>query len=272
MNPFGNRIWCQCGGKMYARTDSPKYHCRTCNRKIPVETFEELMRHELYQFYGSKEQVAVRMNDAKKNLVDTEQALAALQRQIQKVREDMKQTHQLFLDKLITPQGFSDLYNPAEERLNQLLAGLPKLEADVARMKIDQVSVEEVIFEARNLYEQWPKLDIDRKRSVIESIFEKVEVGEGKINITYSGLPSSEELCKSQQQSAVLGHWSIITSGYTAHAKCQECQPKCIAHRRRGKIQPMQPPRLCLQSQAALPATGREISTSAEMSQEILYL
>jgi site-specific DNA recombinase len=202
MNPFGNRIWCQCGGKMYARTDSPKYHCRTCNRKIPVETFEELMRHELYQFYGSKEQVAIRLNDAKKNLVDTEQALAALQRQIQTVREDMKQTHQLFLDKIITPQGFGDLYNPAEQRLNQLLGELPKLEADVARMKIDQVSVEEVVFEARNLYEQWPKLDVDRKRSIVEAIFEKVEIGEGKINITYSGLPSSEELCKSQQQMA----------------------------------------------------------------------
>ena len=114
----------------------------------------------------------------------------------------MKQTHQLFLDKIITPQGFGDLYNPAEERLNQLLGELPKLEADVARMKIDQVSVEEVVFEAQHLYEQWPKLDIDRKRAIVESIFEKVEIGEGKINITYSGLPSSEELCKSQQQMA----------------------------------------------------------------------
>lgn len=206
VNPFGNRIWCICGSKMYARTDSPKYHCRACNRKIPVETFEELMRHELYQFYGSKEQVAVRLNDAKKNLLDTEQALAALQRQIQKVREDMKQTHQLFLDKHLTAQGFADLYNPAEQRLNQLLRELPKLEADVARMKIDQVSVEEVVFEAKHLYEQWPKLEAEKKRAIVESIFEKVEIGEGKINITYSGLPSSEELCKSQQQMApVLG-------------------------------------------------------------------
>src|ERR1039458_1502380 len=105
MNPFGNRIWCQCGSKMYARTDSPKYHCRSCNRKIPVETLEELMRQELHQFYGSKEQVAIRLNDAKNNLTDTEQALTALQRQIQKVRDDMKQTHQLFLEKIITPQG-----------------------------------------------------------------------------------------------------------------------------------------------------------------------
>jgi site-specific DNA recombinase len=202
MNPFGNRIWCQCGSKMYARTDSPKYHCRKCNRKIPVETFEELMRQELHQFYGSKEQVAIRLNDAKKNLVDTEQALAALQRQIQKTRDDMKQTHQLFLDKVLTSQGFGDLYNPAEQRLNQLLGELPKLEADVCRLKVDQVSVEEVVFEAQHLYEQWPKMDVDRKRAIVESIFEKVEIGEGKINITYSGLPSSEELCKSQQQMA----------------------------------------------------------------------
>jgi len=202
VNPFGNRIWCLCGGKMYARTDSPKYHCRDCNRKIPVETFEELMRQELYQFYGSKEQVAVRLSDAKKNLVDTEQALAALQRQIQKVREEMKETHQLFLDKHLTPQGFSNLYNPAEQRLNQLLAEQPKLEAGMARLKIDQVSVEEVVYEAQHLYEQWPKMEVERKRAIVESIFEKVVIGEGKISITYSGLPSSEELCKSQQQMA----------------------------------------------------------------------
>jgi hypothetical protein len=202
LNPFGNRIWCLCGGKMYARTDSPKYHCRTCNRKIPVDTFEELMRHELHQFYGSKEQVAIRLNDAQKHLVDSEQALAALQRQIQKVRDEMKRTHQLYLEGHVTPQGFGEFYKPAEERLNQLLGELPKLEADVARLKIDQVSVEEVVFEAQHLYEQWPKLEVEKKRAIVESIFEKVEIGEGKINITYSGLPSSEELCKSQQQMA----------------------------------------------------------------------
>ena len=202
LNPFGNRIWCLCGSKMYARTDSPKYHCRACNRKIPVDTFEELMRHELHQFYGSKEQVAIRLNDAQKHLVDSEQALAALQRQIQKVRDEMKRTHQLYLEGHVTPQGFGEFYKPAEERLNQLLGELPKLEADVARLKIDQVSVEEVVFEAQHLYEQWPKLEVEKKRAIVESIFEKVEIGEGKINITYSGLPSSEELCKSQQQMA----------------------------------------------------------------------
>jgi hypothetical protein len=46
------------------------------------------------------------------------------------------------------------------------------------------------------------KLGVDQKRAIVESIFERVEIGEGKIKITYSGLPSSEELCKNQQQMA----------------------------------------------------------------------
>jgi site-specific DNA recombinase len=139
VNPFGNRIWCQCGGKMYERKHTGKFHCRACNRKVSVEDLEQLMREELHQFYGSPEQVAARLTDARKNLEENETALAALQRQIQKVREEMKQTHQLFLDGQITPQGFGEFYKPAEERLNQLLGGLPRLEADVNRLKVNQI-------------------------------------------------------------------------------------------------------------------------------------
>ena len=69
-------------------------------------------------------------------------------------------------------------------------------------MKIDQVSVEEVVFEAQHLYEQWPKLEVEKKRAIVESIFESIEIGEGKIVLKFSGLPTSEELCKSHQQMA----------------------------------------------------------------------
>jgi len=202
VNPFGNRIWCDCGSKMYERKNTGKFHCRACNRKVPVEDFEQLMREELHQFYGSPQQVAVRLSDAKKHRDENEAALATLQRQIQKVRDEMNQTHKLYLEGQITPQGFGQFYKPAEERLNQMLEGLPKLEAEVNRLKVTQVSIEEVVHEARLLYTEWPKMDADRKRSIVETVFEKIKIGEGKINITYSGLPSSEELCKNQQRMA----------------------------------------------------------------------
>jgi hypothetical protein len=63
------------------------------------------------------------------------------------VPEDMKQTHQLLLHGRITPQGFGEFYKPPEERLNQLLAGLPKLEAGVVRLNVNHISAQEVVHE-----------------------------------------------------------------------------------------------------------------------------
>jgi len=203
VNPFGNRLWCQCGSKMYERKAIKKFFCRACHRKIPIADFEQNMREELHQFYGSPQQVALHMENAQKNIVEQEQALASLQRQTQKERDEMNRMMRLYLDGHITDQALGQFYKPAEERLNQLLSGLPRLEAEVARLKVDHVSSEEVVHEAKNLYEQWPKLDTDRKRAIIEAVFEKIEVCDGKIIITYSGLPTSEELCKSQQQMAL---------------------------------------------------------------------
>ena len=199
---FGNLTWCLCGGKMYARSDSPKYHCRKCNRKILTADLEAIFREELHAFFGSREKIATHMSEAKRNIAEKEQVLAALQRQAVKVREEMKQTHQLYLDGQITPQGFGQFYKPAEERLNQLCAELPKLEAEVAYLKVNDVSGEEVLSEAWTLYEQWPKLTTDQKQKIAEAIVEKIVIGEGEIDLTLSYLPTSEELCKSQQQMA----------------------------------------------------------------------
>jgi hypothetical protein len=140
--------------------------------------------------------------NAQKNLLENQQSLASLQRQIQKVRDEMNQTHRLYLEGQITAQGFGQFYKPTEERLNQLLSELPRLEAEASRLKVEQVSAEEVIHEAKTLYAQWPKLDADRKRSIVEAVFERIESSEGKLTITYSGIPSSEELCNNQQQMA----------------------------------------------------------------------
>ena len=99
----------------------------------------------------------------------------------------------------VTSQGFGQFYTPTEERLNQLLAELPKLEAEVAHLKVTDVSVEEVTTEANRLYTKWPELPLETKRGILESIVEKITVGKDEIDLTLSYLPSSEELVKNQQ-------------------------------------------------------------------------
>jgi site-specific DNA recombinase len=199
---FGNLTWCHCGGKMYARNDSPKFHCRKCNHKIAQADLDDIVRNQLHVFFGSSEQVQSHMSDAERNLTEKEQALEAQKREVQKVRDEMGRTHRLYVEGHITPQGFGEFYKPAEERLNQLQAGLPKLEAEVAFLKTNHVSAEDVLHEARTLYDQWPKLTTDEKRKIAESVIERIVIGKGEIDITLSYLPSSEEPCKSQQQMA----------------------------------------------------------------------
>ena len=114
----------------------------------------------------------------------------------------MTSTHKLYVEGQITSQGFGQFYKPAEERLNQLLAESAKLEGEVAQMKVTDISTEEVLNEAKTLYDRWPTLDMEEKRKIAESIVEKIVVETDTVAINLSYLPSSEELCKSQQQMA----------------------------------------------------------------------
>ena len=137
------------------------------------------------------------------NLAEKSELLATHQREIQKVREEMHQTHQLYLQKQISGDGFRDLYAPAEERMKQLNTELPKLEAEVDFLKVNKLSADDVLHEANSLHDQWPKLPVPDKRKIVEALVEKIVIGNGTIDITYSCLPTSIEQCKNQQR---LGH------------------------------------------------------------------
>jgi site-specific DNA recombinase len=84
--------------------------------------------------------------------------------------------------------------------LNQLVAELPKLEAEVDFLKVNKLSADDVLHEASTLYERWPKLPTEDKRKIVEALIEKIVIGNGEIDITFSHLPASEELCKNQQR------------------------------------------------------------------------
>jgi site-specific DNA recombinase len=93
----------------------------------------------------------------------------------------MARTHRLYLDGEITAQGFGSFYKPAEEQLNQLTAELPKLQAEVDYLKVNNLSADEVLAEAWKLYDQWPTMPTDDKRKIAESIVEKIVIGEGEL-------------------------------------------------------------------------------------------
>jgi site-specific DNA recombinase len=195
---FSKLVWCNCGTKMYARTDSPKYLCRKCNNKIPIADLDAIFHEEMKAFFADSKKLSANLAQADRTLNERQTLIASHQQSIQKVRDEMQQTHRLYVDGHITPQGFGDFYKPAEQRLNQLLVELPKLQADVDYLKVNQISTEDVMTEATALYAKWPSLPLDDRRKIAEAVCEKIVIGNGEIDITYSHLPSSEELCKYQ--------------------------------------------------------------------------
>jgi site-specific DNA recombinase len=196
---FSGLAHCSCGARMYVRAGSPKYVCRKCCNKIPIVDLENIVKHELKGFFGQRDRVAQHLQNADRNLAEKAAALEIHRSEIQKVRDEMTRTHRLYLDGGITSQGFGEFYKPAEERLNQLRAELPKLEAEVDLLKVNKLSTDDVIHESATLHERWPSMAPDDKRKVAEALIEKLVIGDGEIDITYSCLPTSEELCKSQQ-------------------------------------------------------------------------
>ncbi len=201
---FSGLTYCTCGSKMYVAANSPKYFCRRCSNRIPIVDLENIIRDELKVFFGQPERIAEHMQAAGRNLTEKSSLLDAHQREIQKVRDEMTRTHKLYLEEAITAQGFGEFYKPAEKRLNQLLAELPKLEAEVDFLKVNKLSADDVLHEATSLHERWPTLPTEDKRKIVEALIEKVVIGNGEIDITFSHLPSSEELCKNQQKFAPL--------------------------------------------------------------------
>jgi site-specific DNA recombinase len=196
---FSGLAHCACGHKMYVRAGSPKYFCRKCCNKIPITDLESVVHQELKVFFTQPERVTHDLQAADKNLTEKQTLLDAHQRELQKVRDEMKQTHRLFVEGHITAQGFGDFYKPAEQRLNQLVAELPKLQAEVDFLKINKLSTDDILHEASTLYDRWPKLPTEDKRRIVECLVEKIVIGDGEIDITLSHRPPSEEACKNQQ-------------------------------------------------------------------------
>ncbi len=198
---FAGLALCHCGHKMYVPSNMPKYVCLECRNKIPITDLEGIFYDELKAYFTNPEAVAGHLLNAQKNLVEKERLLQMQKSEIGKVRGEMKQTHEIYLARQISVEGFGDIYKPLEERLTALQTELPRMEAEIDLMKVNNLSADEVLSEANQLYARWPQLPTEDKRKVVEGILEKVIIGPGDaIELTLSYLPTSEEMVHSQQR------------------------------------------------------------------------
>jgi len=95
---------------------------------------------------------------------------------------------------------FGRQYRPLESRLKQIEDRIPELQAEIDFLKIQYLSSDQILQEAKDLYSRWPELTSEEKRKIVENITEKIIVGKDDVTINLCYLPSPSKMMTSRQR------------------------------------------------------------------------
>jgi site-specific DNA recombinase len=199
---FAGLTYCQCGGKMKVPSNSPKYICPECRNKIGTQDLEEIFQAQLKNFFFSTEEILNYFKAADTAVAEKQKLLDSLKKEQEKVQIEMKKVYRLYVEDKISAAGFGEVYGPLEERLSQISIELPDLQGEVDFLMIQNVSRDETMFQFKSLYDRWPDLEKEEKRTIIEHSVERISVGTDEINIELGYIPSSSEIMASSQRNS----------------------------------------------------------------------
>ena len=196
---FAGFTYCECGGKMYVPSNSPKYTCVKCRNKIPVEDLESVFHEQLKGFFFSSDDLAMFLSQADQAIHEKEELLKGLEKEHRQLEAEIDTLFSLHQKGQIPMEGFGKRYQPLFDHQKQIEAQFPALQGEIDFLKIQHLSSDEIIREARDFYTRWPDLDQPEKRQVIETITEKITIGSDEVTIDLCYLPISSELMASGQ-------------------------------------------------------------------------
>ena len=175
-------------------SNSPKYICRGCRNKISIADLDGIFCEEIKGYSLSPEAIANYLKSSDETANGKERLIAVQQEELQRVRKEIQRTYDLYQQEKLDADGFSKFYTPLEERRKQLEAEIPRLEAQVDILKVNNLSAAEIASQASNLYDHWQTMQPEEKRGIIEVITDKIIVGKDEITINLSYAPSCKDI------------------------------------------------------------------------------
>lgn len=196
---FAGFAYCVCGNKMYVPSNTPKYVCFKCKNKIPVVDLEGVFHEQLKNFFLSSNDVMKCLEEVDLTIKSKQGALESLLKEQRKVKKEMDVLFRLYMANKISVDGFASRNDPLEERRAQIEEQIPLLQGELDYLKIQYLSRDQILSEAKDIYTRWPELERDEKRTIIEHTLERVVVGKDDISIELSYIPPSKFMTNGQQ-------------------------------------------------------------------------
>jgi site-specific DNA recombinase len=184
-------VYCSCGKKMYIhRNETPIYRCSSCKKSITASDLDEIFYEQLGSFLLAEINVSDYASKMNTEIQNNESLLILLKDEATKLRKAKTDLITLRLDGEMSKESFAEHFKPKEERLAQIEEQLPKLEATIDVLKVQQQSSDTVLYEAKNLYQKWPELPFETKRGIIETITDAIIIDKEDITFKMSYLPT----------------------------------------------------------------------------------
>ncbi len=185
-------VYCSCSGKMYVYSESPVYKCKKCKRKIDVQDIDEIYHEQLKSFLLTDSNATAFSSQTDAIISEKGSLLKTLTTEYDRLVKKTEHHTNLRIERELSKEEFARFYKPAELRLRQIEAQLPELQAEIDFLKIQYLSSDTILQDAKDLYDNWPKLPFQEKRSIVETITEKIVINSADIDISLSYLPTPD--------------------------------------------------------------------------------
>jgi site-specific DNA recombinase len=102
----------------------------------------------------------------------------------------MEQLVNMRLDGELDKEAFAELYKPIETQVAQMNERLPEMESEIDFQRIQRLSVDTALTDAKSLYDQWGDMTFDQKRGIVETITSQIVIGKEDIDIKFAYQPT----------------------------------------------------------------------------------
>ncbi|MES2188736.1 MAG: recombinase family protein [Pseudomonadota bacterium] len=182
---FSGVTFCGCSAKMYVPSNSAKYTCSKCRSKIPVKDLEAIFKEELRAFVFSPTEISGHVEAGNEKLQSMEALLATMETEHKKLTGEADKLIELYQANVLDKKGFGTRYEKLSGRIAQIDAEMPQMQAKRDVLRIALASQEEVLFGSKDLVERWDTLPHTEKRQVVETILDRVVIGDGEVEFEF---------------------------------------------------------------------------------------
>jgi site-specific DNA recombinase len=197
---FTGYVVCTCGGKMHVPSRYSSYICYKCRNKIGIDDLETIFQEQLKAFVFSPEEMRNTLTQTDTLIKEKKILLDNLAKESKKLKDELDHMMRLYLDGEIPKEGFGTHYRPVDEQWQQIEKQIPELQGELDFLKIQYLSQDEVINEAKDLYSGWNNLERPDKRKIIETITDTIKIGHDEISINLAYLPTASKLIPDWQR------------------------------------------------------------------------